>query len=130
MAGPDLEERILRRIPAETLFIAFVMALAAVVLFDAGTALFVLLGGAVAALGFLGMKASLGRVLLREKAGALKSGLLLYLLRLALICLIFSFIILLFPGRVLAFGAGFSALVPVFLVEGWRALLRMKQWKN
>jgi hypothetical protein len=35
-----------------------------------------------------------------------------------------------FPGKILAFAAGFSVLVPVFLIEGVFALLRMKTWKS
>jgi hypothetical protein len=54
----------------------------------------------------------------------------MYLLRLILICGVFLIIILLFPRQILAFGAGFSVIVPVVLVEGSRALLRMKTWKT
>jgi ATP synthase I chain len=123
------EERILRRIPAEVLLGAAVLALPLVFFFDLATALIFFAGGGTAALGFVWLKQSLTRALLRGKAGALKSGILLYALRLVLICGAFFFIILLFPKKILAFGAGFSVIVLVFLVEGARALLRMKTWK-
>jgi len=132
-AAPDSydpqEEQILRRIPGEILLSAAVLALAAVFLFDLTTGLLVFAGGGLAALGFVWLKQSLTRALLKGKAGALKSGILLYALRLVLICGVFFFIILLFPKKILAFGAGFSVIVLVFLVEGARALLRMKTWK-
>jgi len=123
------DERVLRRIPLEILALSAVLALPAVFLFDPLTALLFFTGGAVAAVGFLWLKTSLTRFLLRDKAGALRSAVLLYALRLGLICGVFFIIILLFPGKVLAFGAGFSTLIPVFLAEGAGALLRMKTWK-
>jgi hypothetical protein len=46
-----------------------------------------------------------------------------------LICGVFFIIILLFPRKILAFGAGFSTVIPVFLAEAVGALLRMKTWK-
>ena len=123
------EERILRRIPREILALAAVMALPGVFLFGPPTALLFFAGGALAALGFLWLKQSLSRFLLRGKAGALRSAILLYALRLVLICGAFFIIILLFPRKILAFGAGFSTIVLVFLGEGVGALLRMKTWK-
>ncbi len=124
-----LEERILRRIPGEVLALSAVLALAAWPLFDALTAVLFFAGGAVAAAGFFWLKRSLTRFLDRGRAGALRSAVLLYALRLALICGVFLTIILLFPRKILAFGAGFSAIVPVFLAEAVGALLRMKTWK-
>jgi hypothetical protein len=124
-----LEERILRRIPVEILVLSTVLALGAWRLFDLVSALLVLAGGTLAALGFLWLKQSLNRVLLKDRVGALRSGIVLYGLRLVLICGAFFIIILLFPKRILAFAAGFSAIVLVFLAEGAGALLRMKTWK-
>jgi hypothetical protein len=123
------DERILRRIPREILGLAAVLALPAVFLFDSMTALLFFAGGALAALGFLWLKESLTRFLLRGKTDALRSAILLYALRLVLICGVFFIIILLFPRKILAFGAGFSTIVLVFLAEGARALLRIKTWK-
>ena len=98
--------------------------------FGATTALIVLAGGALASLGFLWMKVSLTRFLQRDRKAALRSGVLIYMARFVLILAVFSFIIYLFPGKILAFAAGFSVLVPVFLIEGVTALLRMKTWKS
>jgi hypothetical protein len=47
-----------------------------------------------------------------------------------LICGVFSLIILVYPKKILAFGAGFSTLVLVSLVEGIRALLLLRTWKD
>jgi hypothetical protein len=128
---PDaLEERILRRIPVEILAASAVLALAAMLLFDLPTGLVFLAGGAFAALGFAWLKQSLTRFLDREKKGALRSGIILYGLRLVLICAVFLLIILLYPRKILAFGAGFSMLVLVSLVEGVRALLLLRTWKD
>lgn len=122
------DERILRRIPREILACAGLFAVAAL-LINPLAALLVLAGGAVSALAFGTLKTSVGRVLSRERAGALRSGLLLYFARFGLICLAFFLIILLFPRHILAFAAGFSAILPVFLVEGIAAYARVKTWK-
>jgi hypothetical protein len=125
-----LEERILRRIPVEILAASAVLALPAMLLFDLPTGLVFLAGGAFSALGFAGLKQSLTRFLAREKKGALRSGIILYALRLVLICGVFSLIILVYPKKILAFGAGFSMLVLVSLIEGIRALLLLRTWKD
>ena len=125
-----LEEAILRRIPLEIAVAGALMGLLALPFFGAPTALFTAAGAVLAALGFLWMKASLARVLVRGRTGALRSGALIYAARLVLICAVFFLIILFFPGRILAFAAGFSAPVPVFLIEGVVALLRMEKWKS
>ena len=125
-----LEERILRRIPVEILAASAVLALPAGLLFDLPTGLIFFAGGAFAALGFAWLKQSLTRFLARERKGALRSAIILYALRLVLICAVFSLIILLYPRKILAFGAGFSMIVPVSLLEGVRALLLMRTWKD
>ncbi len=128
---PDaLEERILRRIPVEILAASAVLALPAALLFDLPTGFVFLAGGAFAALGFAWLKRSLTRFLDRDRKGALRSGIVLYALRLVLICGVFFLIILLYPRKILAFGAGFSVLVLVSLVEGIRALLLLRTWKD
>jgi len=124
------EERILRRVPLEILAAGAGAGLVALPFFGGTTALFVFAGGALASLGFVWMKVSLTRFLQRERKAALRSGVLIYLARFVLILAVFSFIIFLFPGLILAFVAGFSVLVPVFLVEGVFALLRVKTWKS
>ena len=127
---PDvLEERILRRIPVEVLAASAALALAAALLFDPLAGLLFFAGGALAALGFVWLKRSLSQFLDRGRKGAVRSGIGLYALRLMLICAVFFLIILLYPKKILAFGAGFSVLVLVCFVEGVRALLLMRTWK-
>jgi hypothetical protein len=125
-----LEERVLRRVPVEIIALAAVLALAAGLVFDPLTGLFVFAGGAFAALGFAWLKQSLTRFLSGEKKGALRSGILLYALRLVLICGVFFLIILVYPKKIIAFVAGFSSVVPVALAEGVRGLLLMRTWKD
>jgi predicted tellurium resistance membrane protein TerC len=124
------EERILRRVPLEILAAGAAVGLVALPFFGGTTAIFVLAGGALASLGFLWMKVSLTRFLQRERRAALRSGVLIYLVRFVLILAVFSFIMFFFPRKIIAFVAGFSVLVPVFLIEGVFALLRMKTWKS
>ena len=124
------EERILRRVPLEILAAGAAAGLLALPFFGVTTALLVLAGGAMASLGFLWMKVSLTSFLQRERKAALRSAVRIYLTRFVLILAVFSFIILLCPGQILAFVAGFSVLVPVFLVEGVFALVRVKTWKS
>jgi hypothetical protein len=125
-----LEERILRRVPVEIVALAAVLAGAAAFLFDPLTGLFVFAGGAFAALGFVWLKQSLTRFLSREKKGALRAGIVLYALRLVLICAVFSLIILVYPKKIIAFVAGFSTVILVSLAEAIRGLLHMKTWKG
>jgi hypothetical protein len=125
-----LEERILRRIPVEIVILAAVFGAAAGLLLDPLTGGFVFAGGVFAAVGFIWLKQSLARFLSREKKGALRSGIGLYALRLVLICAVFLLIILVYPRKIVAFVAGFSAVVPVSLFEGIRGLLLMRTWKD
>lgn len=129
-AGRPEEDRILGRIPLETAIAAAVLTVPAILLFDLPTGLVFLAGGVFSALGFAWLRQSLARVLDRGRTGALRSGVALYVLRLVLICAVFFLIILLYPRKLLAFGAGFSILVPVTLVEGLRGLLLMRSWKD
>jgi hypothetical protein len=124
------EENIIRRIPFEIIILAAILGIAAGLIFGLLTGLFFFAGGALAALSFLWLKQSLTRVLLREKAKAVRSGILLYVFRLILILGIFFIIIFAYPNKLLAFAAGFSTVIPVFLGETAVALARMKQWKN
>ncbi len=153
------EEKILRRIPVEIFVLSFVIALASIFLFHPTTALFILAGGAFSALSFIWLKQSISRLLPikngdsslqkwgQEKKGdrhlkeeepvpffdkkkALRSALALYGIRLVLIIAIFFIIIFFFSRNIIAFVAGFSAIVPVFLAEAVVGLSRMKQWKS
>jgi len=125
-----IEENMLRRIPFEIIILAAIFGLLAVFLFDLLTGLFVLVGGALASLSFLWLKKSLTRVLLRETGKAVRSGVLLYAIRLILIIGIFLIIIFAYPKKLLAFAAGFSTVIPVFLGETVVALARLRQWKS
>ena len=125
-----LEERVLGRIPWEIAVDAALLGLGACLLFDIPTGLFVLAGGLVSAASFVGMKKSLTLVLLKEKRKAVRSGMLLFGLRILLILLVFSIIILISPRRLLAFVAGFSTVVLVFLIEAVRAIFRTKPWNS
>jgi hypothetical protein len=125
-----IEENIIRRIPFEIIILAAILGIAAGLIFDLLAGLFFFAGGALAALSFLWLKQSLTRVLLREKAKAVRSGILLYVFRLILILGLFFIIIFVYPNKLLAFAAGFSTVIPVFLGETAVALARMKQWKN
>jgi len=124
------ETRALRRIPLEILACAGLIGLAALVWKGVAAALFALLGGAVAAAGFLGLERSLKNILDQGKKGALRRGMLFYILRILLILLAFSLIILFYPRRVVAFAAGFSAIIAVVLVEAVRALIVLRPWKR
>ena len=124
------DEAALRRMPLEIVAVAAVLALGGGVLFGWRTGVFVLAGGGLSALAFAWLKTAVTRFLQEERRGALRRGLVLYLLRLGLICLAFLTIILLFPRQIFAFAAGFSAVVLVLLREGWRAMSLLKTWKN
>jgi ATP synthase I chain len=126
--GPS-EELFLRRIPFEIAGLSAGLAVPAALLFDPATGLFFLAGGLFSALGFLWLKQSLTRLLSRGVRGARRSGVLLYALRLVLICAVFFLIILVYQKRILAFVAGFSTVVPVALAEAVRGLLLLKKWK-
>jgi len=133
MTTPDqagFEDRLLRRIPLEIAGAAAVLGLAAALLFDPATGLFVFAGGLSSALGFAWLKRSLTRFLSSETKGALRSGMVLYGLRIILICAVFSLIISLYPKKIIAFAAGFSTVIPVSLAEGIRGLLLMRTWKG
>ena len=124
------EEKILRRIPVEILVLSFVIALTSIFLLNPLTALFILAGGAFSALSFIWLRQSLTKFLLFGKKKALRSALTFYGIRLLLIIAIFSIIIFFFSRNIIAFVAGFSAIVPVFLAEAVVGLSRMKKWKS
>lgn len=124
-----VEERILRRIPLETAAFALLIGLASLFFFSPLTAFFIFAGGAFSAASFAWLKSSLGRFLGPDRGKAIRSGLFLYLVRLALLLGVFLIIILLLPRMILAFSAGFSSVILVFFVEAARALAQMKSWK-
>jgi hypothetical protein len=113
----------------EKVLIGALFALLAPLLFSLRTSLFILAGGLFSAVSFIWMKTALTRFLGTDRRRAVRSGLLFYLLRLFLLLAVFSIIILLFPGMILAFVAGFSSLILAFLIEAAMAVSQMKQWK-
>jgi hypothetical protein len=128
LAGED--EHILKRIPLEIFLLSFVLALGTWIVFDGVSAALVFAGGILAAINFIWMKQFISRLLLSGKKKALRSGIAAYSIRLLLILGIFFIIILFFSKKILAFAAGFSTLIVVFLVEAVGGLSKLKQWKN
>ncbi len=124
------EEKILRRIPFEILILASVIALSSLFFFNPLIALFIFAGGVLSTLSFIWLKQALTKFLLSGKKKALRSALALYGIRLVLILAIFFIIIFFFSRNIIAFVAGFSTMVPVFLAEAVVGLSRMKQWKS
>ncbi len=120
------EERIIRRIPFEIAGLAALLGLGAALLFDPLTGAVFAGGGFLSALSFLWLKRALVSVLGRERSRALRAGILLYALRFLLILGVFVLIILLIPAKLIAFAAGFSTVIPVFLVETVLALARFR----
>ena len=124
------EEKILRRIPFEILVLSFVIALVSLFFFNPLIAIFIFAGGVLSTLSFIWLKQALTKFLLSGKKKALRSALALYGIRLVLILAIFFIIIFFFSRNIIAFVAGFSTMVPVFLAEAVVGLSRMKQWKS
>ncbi|MGD0781351.1 MAG: ATP synthase subunit I [Candidatus Aminicenantales bacterium] len=132
LADP-IEEKIIRRIPFEVAAAAGLLAIPAVLLFSPLTGVFFLAGGLVSAVSFIWLKSALARVLAGDKAKAVRTGIALYAVRFLLIFGVFFLIILLYPKKLIAFVAGFSTVIPVFLGEAALALARLKSaapWKS
>lgn len=136
MADPEKEnlageeERILKRIPLEIILLSLVLAIGAWIVFDGVSALLFFAGGILAAINFIWMKQAISRFLYTGKKKAMRFGIAVYGLRLLLILGIFFIIILFFSEKILAFAAGFSTLVVVFMGEAVTGLSKLKQWKN
>ncbi len=124
------EDRILKRIPQEIFLLSFVLAIGTWIVFDGASALLVFAGGILAAINFIWMKQAISRFLYTGKKMAMRSGIAVYGLRLLLILGIFFIIILFFSEKILAFAAGFSMLIVVFLLEAVVGLSKLKEWKN
>jgi len=126
----SINAKILKRITWEIAILAFILALPTLILFDAVSALLVFTGGLLAAAEFIWLKKSITKILLDRKKQAFPTIVLLYGLRLLLIIAVFFIIILFFSEKVIAFAAGFSTLIFIFLVEAIKAFSKFKQWKN
>jgi len=122
------EEKILRRIPFEIIALALILALGSLLFYNWMTGLLILAGGILAAVNFVWMKQALTRFLASSKRKALISGVALYALRLLLILAVFFIIIFFFSEKIIAFAAGFSAIILVFLIEAIIGLSRLKKW--
>jgi hypothetical protein len=125
-----VEERILKRIPAEAAGLGLVLAVPAGFFFGWDVAGLVALGGVLAALSFLTLKGWLFRVMRGDRTKALGKLIAFYLLRLFLIGAVFSIIILLSKRKAIATAAGFSVLILVFFAEALVALTRKSTWKS
>ena len=124
------EERILKRIPQEIVLLSLVLAVGTWIVFDGVSAALVFAGGILAAINFIWMRQAISRFLFSGKKKALQSGIAVYSIRLLLILGIFFIIILFFSEKILAFAAGFSTLIVVFLFEAVVGLTKLKEWKN
>ena len=126
----NTEDKVLRRIPIETLVCTIFAAVAGFFLYDYLIALLVLAGGLFSMLNFYWLKQTISKALTPNKKKSLRSAIPLYLVRILLILAIFFIIIVFFSQKILAFVVGFSMIVPVFLIEAGVALAKLKQWKN
>jgi len=123
------EEGALRRLPLEILTFSLVIAAGSLLFFKPQTGLFILAGGLFSALSFIWLKQTVTRFIGPDRRAAVRKGIVFYILRLFLIIAVFLTIILLSPGMILAFAAGFSSLVPAILAEAVVAFSQMKTWK-
>ena len=125
----ELFEKSLKRIPVETIALGCLASILGLIFFDLISAALLVAGALVAAAGFISLRSFVNRYVFREKTVFRKRALILYSLRLLLICLIFLAIIFIFRGKVIAFVAGFSSLVVAVLIEAIRNLVNIRQWK-
>ena len=124
------EEKILRRVPLETLICTIVVSTTGFFLFDYLIALLVFAGGLFSMLNFYWLKQTISKAISPDKKKSLRSAIPLYIVRILLILAIFFIIIIFFSNKILAFVVGFSMIIPVFLIEAFRELAKLKQWKN
>ncbi|HAV41487.1 MAG TPA: hypothetical protein DCW97_03645 [Acidobacteria bacterium] len=129
ITSPDQFEKSLKRVPVETLAIGCLASILVLLFLDPVSAVLVAGGAILAAVGFISLKSFVNRYLGGKRTVLVKRALVLFSLRLLLICLIFLAIIFIFRGKVIAFVAGFSSLVVAVLIEAIRNLVNIKQWK-
>jgi len=123
-------ERILHRVPLEVLGLSLIISILILVLFDPLTALLFFWGGGVSALNFIWLRKTSLNILHRNKRKALTLGIFFYILRILLICSIFFIIIFFLSERIVAFVAGLSTIILIFLAEAGRALATQSKWKR
>jgi hypothetical protein len=129
ITSPDQFEKSLKRVPVETLAIGCLASILVLLFLDPVSAVLVAGGAILAAVGFISLKSFVNRYLGGKRTVLVKRALVLFSLRLLLICLIFLAIIFIFRGKVIAFVAGFSSMVVAVLIEAIRNLVNIKQWK-
>ncbi|MFC2169218.1 ATP synthase subunit I [Acidobacteriota bacterium] len=125
-----VEDKILRRIPYEIVLVAAILAIVCYFIFDWILALLFFCGGIISSISFIWLNQSLSKLLISGKKEALKSSILLYSLRLLLIIGLIFIIIFFFSKKILAFIAGFSTTIIVFLIEAVIAYFNLKRWNN
>lgn len=125
----ELFEKSLKRIPVETILLGCLSSILGWIFFDLISAGLLVAGALLGAAGFISLRAFVDRYIFKEKAIFRKRALILYSLRLLLICLVFLAIIFIFRGKIIAFVAGFSSLVVAILIEAIRNLVNIRQWK-
>ncbi len=125
----ELFEKSLKRIPVETIVLGVLTSILGLVFFDLTSAGLLVAGALVAAAGFISLRSFVDRYIFKEKTVFRKRALILYSLRLLLICLVFLAIIFIFRVKVIVFVAGFSSLVVAVLIEAIRNLVNIRQWK-
>lgn len=125
----DRMEKSIRRIPVETSILGLAVGLLVASVYEPLSGLLVLAGALVAGGSFLGLKGTVDRWLTQPKSKFIKKALVLYLVRLGLICLIFLIIIAFYKKKVIAFAAGFSLIVVSIMIEALISLVSMRQWK-
>jgi hypothetical protein len=129
ITSPDQFEKSLKRVPIETLVIGCLASLLVLIFFDPVSAVLVAGGAVLAAVGFISLKSFVDRYLGGKRTVLVKRAIVLFSLRLLLICLVFLAIIFIFRDKVIAFVAGFSSMVVAVLIEAIKNLVNIKQWK-
>jgi len=129
ITSADQFEKSLKRVPIETLVLGCLASLLVLLFFDPVSAVLVAGGAILATAGFISLKSFVNRYFGGKRTVLVKRALVLFSLRLLLICLIFLAIIFIFRGKVIAFVAGFSSMVVAVLIEAIRNLVNIKQWK-
>ncbi len=128
MASTSIDNSI-RRIPRETMLLGVIAGLATVIFYELLSGILVVFGAGLASLSFLTLNSFVDKFLQADKSGIWRRPVLIYALRLLLICLVFLIIIFFFKGKVLALVGGFSLMIVSVLIEAVRGLASVKQWK-
>ena len=97
----NTEEKILRRVPLETLICTVVAATAGLFLFDYHIALLVFAGGLFSMLNFYWLKRTISNTITVDKKKSIRKAIPLYIVRILLILAIFFIIIIFFSNKIL-----------------------------